>query len=384
MNEPHPQLGLRFNTEHAEVHQGLFLTRVLERGLKELRTESWATASAALGVDDALYRHTSEGAELVVFEHEQTLVSATLHAGRVTATVAGTSSAEIGVTLAVLHDRLPAPDPSSAHEVTITFWTYGPHGPQPAWRSIAVPGWEEIGANYAARTKAQLEGLMREFEPARGGQLILWHGRPGTGKTFALRALAWEWRAWCEFHYIVDPESFFGERADYLMGVLLQPGYTEMAEHPMIGRVFGSGPMVEMHFEGAENEDDGSRPKPWRVLLLEDTGELLSADARALMGQGLSRFLNVVDGLIGQGLRVLALVTTNEEIRRLHPAVARPGRAAANVEFGPLTAEEARAWLAAHGVDELPAEPKILAELYALAEGRGPGAVSRSIGFGEQ
>ena len=66
---------------------------------------------------------------------------------------------------------------------------------------------------------------MRDFHPAHGGKLILWHGEAGTGKTFALRALAWEWRDWCEFNYIVDPDSFFGEHADYLMSVLTQPGY---------------------------------------------------------------------------------------------------------------------------------------------------------------
>jgi hypothetical protein len=88
--------------------------------------------------------------------------------------------------------------------------------------------------------------------------------------------------------------------------------------------------------------------------------------------------------LIGQGLRVLALVTTNEEIRRLHPAVARPGRAAASVEFGALSSEEAQAWLAAHGADGGTADSRILAELYAQIEGTGPGAVARSVGFGDE
>ena len=50
------------------------------------------------------------------------------------------------------------------------------------------------------------------------GQLLLWHGEPGTGKTYALRALAWEWRAWCRFHYVTDPERFFNE-ANYMLDV---------------------------------------------------------------------------------------------------------------------------------------------------------------------
>jgi hypothetical protein len=377
------RIGLRYNAEHVDIEQGLFLERVLERGLTELRTEDWATSGRSFDVERPLFRHTYEGRESCIYEEGETIVSAGLYGGRMSATVAGSSVDAVKQALASLRERFPAPDPSSAHEVTVTFWTYGPHGPQPAWRSIAVPGWEEIQDNYTASVRAGLERLMRGFEPARGGQLILWHGKPGTGKTFALRALAWEWREWCEFHYIVDPDTFFGERADYLMGVLLQPGYSEMAVHPMIGNVFGSSQVVFGTDAEHDEADAETRPKPWRVLLLEDTGELLSADAKALMGQGLSRFLNVVDGLIGQGLRVLALVTTNEEIRKLHPAVARPGRAAANVEFAGLSTEEATQWLAAHGVQNAPQESKILAELFAQVEGSDEGTVSRSVGFGD-
>jgi hypothetical protein len=381
-----PELGLRYNAEHAQLAQGVFLARALERDLKEFRSEQWAS-SAHLEPEPAqmILRHAYEGHDVFVFEHDGALVSATQASGGINVTVAAASQEAIAATLEWLHTHLPRPDPVSRHEVTVTFWTYSAHGPQPAWRSIAVPGWDDIEANYGAGTRAGLERLMRGFEPARGGQLVLWYGRPGTGKTFALRALAWEWRRWCEFHYIVDPDTFFGQRADYLMNVLLQPGYGEMRMHPRFGAIQQTmilhGP--EPHVQAIDEEDDDeSQPKPWRVLLLEDTGELLSADARELMGQGLSRFLNVVDGLIGQGLRVLALVTTNEEIRRLHPAVARPGRAAASVEFEPLSAEEARAWLAAHGGDGDSSGPQTLAELYAKVEGNDP-AEQTLVGFGD-
>jgi len=70
----------------------------------------------------------------------------------------------------------------------------------------------------------------------------------------------------------------------------------------------------------------------------------------------------------------LAIVTTNDELGELHPAVVRPGRCASQLSFGPLTVEEANAWLA-----ERPSEDgniaalgeghdgATLAELYALA-----------------
>ena len=99
------------------------------------------------------------------------------------------------------------------------------------------------------------------------------------------------------------------------------------------------------------------------------------------MGQGLSRFLNVVDGLIGQGLRVLVLVTTNEEIRKLHPAVARPGRAAANVEFLPLDPAEANAWLGAHESEATVGSATTLASLFSTLDGVPP-AERTPAGFG--
>ncbi|HYX89225.1 MAG TPA: hypothetical protein VE753_07635 [Gaiellaceae bacterium] len=128
----------------------------------------------------------------------------------------------------------------------------------------------------------------------------------------------------------------------------------------------------------------GRRRAPhWRLLVLEDTGELLRPDAKSIIGQGLSRFLNVVDGLIGQGLRVLVLVTTNERIESLHPAVARPDRCAANIEFDPLTQEEARAWLERHALPADASAPRILSSLYAQLEGRDPTEAPRVTTLGE-
>jgi len=249
-------------------------------------------------------------------------------------------------------------------------------------RTIAVPEWSEIGANYTARTREALDHVMRGFRPAHGGQLILWHGPAGTGKTFALRALAWEWRDWCQLHYVVDPDTFFGQHADYLMNVLMQEGMPMMA---FSGGIVGRSVSVMRAVHAAEEAeaDDESQEQAWRLLVLEDTGELLTPDAKAVIGQGLSRFLNVVDGLIGQGLRVLVLVTTNEEIRTLHPAVARPGRAAANIEFAGLSRAEAAAWLEARGVDVVPPPGATLAALYALAEGRDPAEAAPPLGFVE-
>jgi hypothetical protein len=370
MSESHrPNLSLEHDVQLETAVPGVFLSRALAAGFTELRLANWPTAAQSLGHLGRPELHfEAERRETAVYAWDDALVLVGRHGNHVYSSVAANDHDRIEAIFARLQKELPPPDPSAKHEVTVTFWTYSRHGPQQSYRSIGVPEWDAISANYATPTRERLDAIMRGFTPAHGGQLVLWRGEAGTGKTFALRALAWEWRDWCEFHYIVDPDSFFGEHADYLMAVLMEEG------SPMIHmqRAIRSGELGIGGFNvfaGDDEEEDEDR-RAWRVLVLEDTGELLSAQARVAVGQGLSRFLNVVDGLIGQGLRVLVLVTTNEEIKTFHPAVARPGRAAANIEFAPLSDAEAREWLEGRGVDEPPAAPATIASLYAQAEGR--------------
>lgn len=250
-----------------------------------------------------------------------------------------------------LRELVPRSEDADESQVSVTFWSYGRQGPQSVRRDLSAPAWSEIAENYPDRTREELARLLDgDFRPGVGGQLLLWHGEPGTGKTTSLRALAREWREWASLHYIADPEKFFGDHADYMLSVMLG-------------------------FDNVDSED-------WRVLVLEDTGELLQADARAQTGQALSRFLNAVDGLIGQGLRVLVLVTTNEKVERLHAAVARPGRCAASVEYDLFAGHEALKWFAAHGVDTDQVESQMtLAELYARVEGFEGATAREAVGF---
>ena len=102
------------------------------------------------------------------------------------------------------------------------------------------------------------------------------------------------------------------------------------------------------------------------MLVIEDAAELLGKDARQEVGQGLARLLNVCDGLVGQGLRVLILLTTNEDVgTTIHPAVIRRGRCIANIRFDPLSPEEMREWATVHGVSADGARSMLLAELFA-------------------
>jgi hypothetical protein len=110
---------------------------------------------------------------------------------------------------------------------------------------------------------------------------------------------------------------------------------------------------------------DGDGEDRWRLLVLEDAGELIAADARAVTGQALSLLLNVADGVLGQGTRTLILITTNEPLGRLHAAVRRPGRCIADIEFVALSVQEANSWLQSRGSERRVTRPTTLAQLFA-------------------
>jgi hypothetical protein len=85
--------------------------------------------------------------------------------------------------------------------------------------------------------------------------------------------------------------------------------------------------------------------------------------------------------VLGQGMNAILLVTTNEPLTRLHPAVQRAGRCWSRTEFVPLAPADANAWLERHGSDVRVALPTPLADLYAVLRGERP--VERAaFGFG--
>ena len=222
--KPQVQLTHQIEEHGHGVGGSAFLDRVLAEGLKEVRSDGWATSVSDLtALGEPLVRNSSDAGQSAVYERDDVLLQVNLWGSHVSVSAAAREMATAERAIEELRERFPLPDPSSTHEVPITFWAYTPQGAQPSFRTIGVPEWDEISSNYSATARDGLAAIMRGFQPSRGGQLILWHGEAGTGKTFALRALAWEWREWCQFHYIVDPDSFFGERADYLISVLLQP-----------------------------------------------------------------------------------------------------------------------------------------------------------------
>jgi SpoVK/Ycf46/Vps4 family AAA+-type ATPase len=248
---------------------------------------------------------------------------------------AGKNFADVHETCAAIARQVTHDEDAAV--VPITFWALDPEKfPKPMMRKLDTPKWSELSDNYDSSVVEGMERLFALRDCPRE-RMILWHGPAGTGKTHALRALLREWQPWCDAAFITDPERFVGGSPTYVFDVA--------------------------NFGGGRTAAEARQRS--KLIILEDAGELMTTEARTTTGQGLSRLLNMTDGLLGQGLKAMVLITTNEPLSTMHPAVVRPGRCLCEMEFGPLSANTASRWLRARGSNAGIREPATLAQLYS-------------------
>ena len=231
----------------------------------------------------------------------------------------------------------PEPEPLPYNIVPVDFWMQDPHtgGGYSRRRHIEVQKFSEVVDNYPSKLREELSELMAMDDPA-GGKLVLLHGPPGTGKTRAILSIISEWRNWCGASVVTDADKLFDD-ATYLNSI-----------------VFNS-------------EGQG-----WLLLIVEDGDEFMNVGSRDSKGQAIARLLNLADGIVGQGIRLLTIISTNVDMKELNPAVVRSGRCMANLHFGEFPEEEANEWLAANGVEIEVDKATSLADLYAIKGGKTP------------
>ena len=302
-----PSVNIQIDYNH--IVDAQFLRHMLDGRLVIGRGDNWITSAGEDSVPGdvmAKYNYSGAGRTEVLIGLDGAIAHIVLTELALHVRVAAESEPACQVAIDQIREAMP-PDPGSdqGREVPVGFWWWTQQGPREMGRRMSVPSWQEISNNYSARTLETLEDVMSwTAGPPPGGRLMLWHGAPGTGKTTAIRALASAWRSWADFQFITDPECFL-QTPRYLLDTL------------------------------ASNRQMPDRSR-WRVLVLEDSGEFLAPDAKLVAGQGISRLLNVCDGVLGQATQSLILVTTNEHLRTLHPALSRPGRCLSQVEFHDL------------------------------------------------
>lgn len=206
-----------------------------------------------------------------------------------------------------------------------------------------------IHTNYEPGVARALDDAARELvakEPA--GRLLLLEGPPGTGKTRAVRALIAS-LAGAARVVIVPPHLIADLGGPDLLGALL------------------------------------GHPTP-TVLVIEDADYALldrsvrhEGDQQGSAG-ALASVLNLSDGILGAQVDLRLVATTNARVERLDAAVLRPGRLMAQVYFGALGADQARAvvrrelsaeceagTVRGRDLDDAAYVPMTLTECYAVA-----------------
>jgi len=212
------------------------------------------------------------------------------------------SAADAAVALAVVEEiRGAVPHRSTPDRVDVAF--IDEHAGS-RYLELEARSWSEVSDCYHPDVRRAFDALVDHTpDEDESRRLLLWHGAPGTGKTTAIRALLDSWRDWADGVIVTDPERLLGD-GRYLRRTVL-------------------------------DHDEDER---WQLIVLEDAETLLHKGSG---GRAMATLLNLCDGLLGQGLRCLFLITTNEPLAVVHPALVRPGRCLSRVEFGPLPADQA-------------------------------------------
>jgi len=255
----------------------------------------------------------------------------------------------------ILDPLFPPPEPAP-DEISINFWSTRHGSAHKRVRRITTQDWKDIEINYSQPTREAVSRVI-ELTPKDlevNGRIILYHGVTGGGKTNVLKSHARAWFKWCNIHYIMDPQNLFNN-PEYLLSVVMDESSDDM---PIYGEP--KAPQKLMNF-----------------MIMEDSDKFIQTDAKQEVGQqALSNLLNLSQGLIGQGLGWVILITTNEPIKAINGAILRDMRCLAEIEFGPLTPKEVKVWCDIHHIENVPSGERTLAQLYSLLTTTGGKIVS--------
>lgn len=229
-------------------------------------------------------------------------------------------------------------------KVDITFTLSTMDGANSFRRSLECPTWDEIKYNYP-NIQPQIDNLFNMDSPDKIGKFIFWHGVPGTGKSYLIRSAMRNWKNKATCYYITDPEDFFNN-ISYMTEVLLED------------------------IDDSDHDENGNLPsRKFKLFIIEDGLNFILDQDADIRGAAISRFLNITDGILGQGIRLLFIVTSNRPLD-VNSAVLRPGRCAQELEFINHTPEQAEQWL--NQYDKVITNKKssyALSELYNIKNG---------------
>jgi hypothetical protein len=194
---------------------------------------------------------------------------------------------------------------------------------------------KDLDVNYGHGFEKFHNDLMQRFNSSTKG-LVLFHGQPGTGKTFYIRHLL---------------RKMVSNRKNV---IYIPPNMVDHLVDPMF-MTFLSGELREWG-EGGQT----------CVLLIEDAEPLLAKREEGVRIQGVTNLLNMTDGLLNDMLNIQIICTFNVDLQKLDSALLRPGRLIARKEFKALSVLDANLLAQRLGIKHHFKKPATLGEIYAM------------------
>lgn len=203
-------------------------------------------------------------------------------------------------------------------------------------------------SNYSAAVLKGYDRVVKEFNAEKPrGRIAIFDGPPGTGKSYALRAL------------LSDIDGIHVILPSHLVSSLADPSILPL--------------LIDLK---------NSLQKPI-IFYVEDADLVVSRRGSDNMSS-ISSLLNLGDGILGDCLDIRVIVTTNLSRADFDPAIQRPGRMVATVKIEALTPKEATAvYQRITGTEETIEKTMTLAEVYskALDDGFEPIETKSKMGF---
>ena len=177
--------------------------------------------------------------------------------------------------------------------------------------------------------------LLERFKDDSKG-LVLFHGVPGTGKTYYIRSLIKQLLKLGKY-IIYLPPNMIEQMIDPSMMTFISSVVLEKAE-----------------------------AKKSCILLLEDAEPLLVSRKLEGRSNGITNLLNITDGLLNDMLSIQVIATFNTELSKIDEALLRPERLIARKEFKKLKPSDANALASYLGMDAKFTKDATTAEIYSF------------------